>query len=120
LLRQARSAPLSRAPALPTYDPDEIDETPGAESEAVEEQILDAATAAQTTAELGAEIAILTDLEDRALRLKLSGRDTKWRELEEAILDDPIILDPATGLRRKIVIFTEPRDTLEYLAQKNL
>jgi superfamily II DNA or RNA helicase len=118
LLRRAGSAPLSRAPALPTYDPDEIEEAPGAESEAVEEEILDAATAAQTIAELEAEIAILTDLEDRALRLKLSGRDTKWRELEEAILDDPIILDPATGLRRKIVIFTEPRDTLEYLANK--
>jgi SNF2 family DNA or RNA helicase len=117
LMRQAGSAPLSRAPALPSYDPDEIDEVPGAESETVEEQILDAATAAQTIAELEAEIAILADLEDRALRLKLSGRDTKWRELE-AILDDPIILDPATGLRRKIVIFTEPRDTLEYLAQK--
>jgi superfamily II DNA or RNA helicase len=117
LMRQGGSAPLSRASALPTYDPDEIDEAPGAEAEAVEEQILDAATAAQTISELEAEIAILADLEDRALRLKLSGRDTKWRELE-AILDDPIILDPATGLRRKIVIFTEPRDTLEYLAQK--
>ena len=28
------------------------------------------------------------------------------------------MLDPATGLRRKIIIFTEPRDTLEYLHQK--
>jgi superfamily II DNA or RNA helicase len=117
LMRQAGLAPLSRVSALPAYDPDEIDDAPGAEAEAVEEQILDAATAAQTIAELEAEILILIDLEDRALRLKLSGRDTKWRELD-TILDDPIILEPATGLRRKIVIFTEPRDTLEYLAQK--
>jgi len=28
------------------------------------------------------------------------------------------MLDAATGLRRKIIIFTEPRDTLDYLAQK--
>src|ERR1700675_2101503 len=28
------------------------------------------------------------------------------------------MIDPATGLRRKIIIFTEPKDTLEYLAQK--
>ena len=28
------------------------------------------------------------------------------------------MLDPATGLRRKILIFTEPKDTLEYLQQK--
>ena len=55
--------------------------------------------------------------QDRALRLKLSGQDAKWRELE-SILDEPIMLDPATGLRRKILIFTEPKDTLEYLQQK--
>ncbi len=36
----------------------------------------------------------------------------------ESILDDPIMLDATTGLRRKIIIFTEPRDTLDYLTQK--
>jgi hypothetical protein len=117
LMRQAGSAPLMRVPQLPSYDPDELEEAPGAETEAVEEQILDAATAAQTITELEAEIEILKDLEDRALRLKLSGKDAKWRELE-AILDDPIMLDPATGLRRKILIFTEPKDTLEHLSHK--
>jgi superfamily II DNA/RNA helicase len=29
-----------------------------------------------------------------------------------------MMLDAATGLRRKILIFTEPKDTLEYLAHK--
>ena len=105
------------SPALPSYDPDELEEASGEEQEAAEEQLVDSATAAQTLAELEAEITILEDLEERALRLKLSGRDAKWRELE-SILDEPIMLDPATGLRRKIVIFTEPRDTLDYLAQK--
>jgi SNF2 family DNA or RNA helicase len=117
LLRQGGQVPLVQSPELPTYDPDDIDEAPGAEAEAAEEQILDQATAAQTLAELEAEIAILKDLEDRALRLKLSGQDAKWRELE-SILDEPIMLDPTTGLRRKILIFTEPRDTLEYLQNK--
>src|SRR5216684_1558873 len=117
LMRQGGLAPLVRSSELPTYDPDDIDEVPGAEAEAAEEQILDQATAAQTLAELEAEIAILRDLEARALRLKLSGQDAKWRELE-SILDEPIMLDPATGLRRKILIFTEPKDTLEYLQQK--
>ena len=56
-------------------------------------------------------------LEDQAFRLKQSGQDAKWRELI-SILDDPIIRDPVSGLRRKIIIFTEPRDTLEYLQQK--
>ena len=116
-MRAGRLGAARPAPALPAYDPDDIDEVPGAEAEAAEEQILDQATAAQTLAELEAEIAILTDLEERALRLKLSGQDAKWRELE-SILDEPIMLDPATGLRRKILIFTEPKDTLEYLQQK--
>jgi superfamily II DNA or RNA helicase len=117
LVRQVGSAPLTPAPALPAYDPDEIDEVTGAEAEAAEEQILDSATAAQTLMELEAEIVILKDLEDRALRLKLSGEDAKWRELE-SILDDPIMLDAASGTHRKVLIFTEPKDTLEYLAQK--
>jgi hypothetical protein len=117
LMRQAGPAPLTHTPALPNYDPDELEEAPGAEAEAVEEEIVDSATAAQTIAELEAEINILKDLEDRALRLKLSGKDAKWRELE-SILDDPIMLDAASGLRRKIIIFTEPKDTLEYLAHK--
>ena len=116
-LRRIAGGRLGRAPDLRHYDPDDLEEAPGDEVEAAEDRLVDAATAAQTLAELEAEIAILKDLEARALRLKLSGRDTKWRELE-AILDEPVMLDPATGLRRKILIFTEPKDTLEYLALK--
>ncbi len=114
--RIAVSAPL-RAPTLPSYDPDELDDATGEEAEAAEEALVDAATAAQTLLELEAEIAILRDLEARALRLKLSGQDAKWRELE-SILDEPMMVDPVTKLRRKILIFTEPKDTLEYLAHK--
>lgn len=117
LMRQPGSAPLGRAPALPSYDPDDIDEVPGAEAEEAEDQIVDQATAAATLAELEAEILILRDLEERALRLKLSGQDAKWRQLE-SILDEPLMLDAATGLRRKVLIFTEPKDTLEYLQHK--
>jgi superfamily II DNA or RNA helicase len=117
LMRQTGSAPLRHAPVLPAYDPDDIDEVPGNEAEEAEEQIVDHATAAATLAELEAEIVILRDLEERALRLKLSGLDAKWRELE-SILEESLMLDSATGLRRKVIIFTEPKDTLEYLQQK--
>jgi hypothetical protein len=117
LMRQTGAAPLSHAPILPVYDPDDIDEVPGNEAEEAEEQIVDQATAAATLAELEAEIVILRDLEERALRLKLSGQVAKWRELE-SILDEPLMLDSTTGLRRKVIIFTEPKDTLEYLQQK--
>jgi superfamily II DNA or RNA helicase len=115
--RSTASAPLTHAPTLLVYDPDELDEKPSAETEEIEQTIVDSTTAARTVAELEAEIAILRDLEERALRLKLSGQDAKWRELE-SILDDPIMRDPANGMHRKIIIFTEPRDTLDYLAQK--
>jgi len=115
-LRPFGAAPL-QARDLPAYDPDEIDEVTGAEAEAAEEEILDGATAAIDLDQLRAEIEHLKALEDQAFRLKQSGQDAKWRQLV-SILDDPIIRDPATGLRRKIIIFTEPRNTLEYLQQK--
>ncbi|MBI5313192.1 MAG: DUF3883 domain-containing protein [Methylocystis sp.] len=117
LMRANGSGVLAGGQPLPSYDPDDIEEATGAESEAAEELLVDQATAAATLAELETEIAILKDLEDRALRLKLSGQDTKWRQLE-SILGEPMMLDPATGLRRKVLIFTEPKDTLEYLQQK--
>jgi SNF2 family DNA or RNA helicase len=108
---------LMREPTLHGYDPDDIDEIPGEEAEAAEDQIIDRATAARTLADLEAEIAILKDLEARALDVKRSGQDAKWRQLV-SILDEPIMHDQTTGLRRKIIIFTEPKDTLNYLAQK--
>lgn len=117
LLRRDGFSPLSRAAPVPAADPDEFEDATPEEAEAIEEHIADQATAAATIAELEAETATLRDLEARALRLKLSGQDAKWRELE-AILDDPVMLDPATGVRRKLLIFTEPKDTLEYLRHK--
>lgn len=104
-------------PSLPAYDPDDLDEVTGAEAEAAEDEIVDRATAAATVAELEAELQTLRRLEAQALTLKLSGEDAKWRELE-SILDEPLMLDQATGLRRKVLIFTEPKDTLEYLQAK--
>jgi superfamily II DNA or RNA helicase len=116
VLRPPGSASIAHR-ELPKYDPDEIDDATGEEVETTEQQILDEATAAINLDELRAEIERLKELEDQAFRLKQSGQDAKWRELL-SILDDPIIRDPASGLRRKIIVFTEPRDTLEYLQQK--
>jgi len=117
LMRQSGSSPLGSGPAMLSYDLDDIDDVPGAEAEEVEEVIVDQATAAATLAELEAEIVILTGLEEQALRLKQSHQDAKWRELD-SILDEPLMLDPTTSLRRKVIIFTEPKDTLEYLHRK--
>lgn len=112
--RLGRPPPVTTAVA---YDPDDLDEATGEEIEAVEEAVLDQATAAQTLTELEAEIALLRDLTAQALAVRRSGRDAKWRELD-SILDHDLMFDPTTGGRRKIIIFTEPKDTLEYLAEK--
>lgn len=117
LARQGAPRPLLSAPSLPRFDFDDLQDAPADEAEAIEDSIADQATAASTLAELDAEIVILRDLEERALHLKLSGRDAKWRQLD-TILDEPIMQDAATGLRRKVLIFTEPKDTLEYLQAK--
>ncbi|MXO57943.1 DUF3883 domain-containing protein [Altererythrobacter salegens] len=117
LFRQGGGPAFSRAEAFPNYDPDDLDEVPGDEAEEAEEEIVDRASAASTIAELEAEIETLRHLEQQALKLKLSGEDTKWQQLQ-SILDEPLMLDPATGLRRKVLIFTEPKDTLEYLRDK--
>jgi SNF2 family DNA or RNA helicase len=102
------------------FDDDEdrdLDEAGGAELEEAEQQIADRATAAQTIPELEAELVVLRNLEKLANQLRRSGEDAKWRQLGE-ILDKPPMVDEATGQRRKLLIFTEPRDTLEYLADK--
>ena len=114
---EAGSGLRAQPAPLPAYDPDDLDEAPGEELEEAEERIVDQATSAQTIVELEAEIVTLTALEAQALAVRRSGQDTKWRELD-SILEHPLMFDPATGFRRKILIFTEPKDTLEYLAEK--
>src|ERR1700733_8142346 len=117
----ARAGVLQKAETFSSILEDDedrdLDEAGGKELEDAEEEIVDRATAAQTIPELEAELATLRDLEALADRLRKSGQDAKWRQLAE-ILDKPPILDEATGQRRKIIIFTEPRDTLEYLADR--
>ena len=51
-----------------------------------------------------------------ALGVLHAGTDTKWRQLDR-ILDDDLMLD-GDGNRRKLIIFTEPKDTLHYLLGK--
>lgn len=98
------------------YD-DFYDELPGDEMEDLEDEIVDAATSAQTIDELRAEIGILNQLVDEADNVRRSGTDTKWAKLR-SILDDHPSMKYEDGRRRKLVIFTEHRDTLDYLAKQ--
>ena len=118
LLRRGAAVPLEAAgPSLSPDDIDELDDAPDAEVEATENQIIDQATAAQTIAELEKEIAILRRLENLALEVRRSGQDRKWDELSALLQNNEEMFD-AHGHRRKMILFTEHRDTLNYLTEK--
>src|SRR5437899_4467108 len=105
------------APSYTEEDLDELEDAPSSEVEQAEEQVIDQATAARTIAELEAEIAILRRLEELALKVKQSRTDRKWDELSRLLQNQAEMFD-AQGHRRKLVIFTEQRDTLNYLSER--
>lgn len=96
---------------------EDLEELPEDELERLEEEVIDTASAAATIAELTREIESLEALEAKALALWESGEDTKWRELA-SVLNRPSVYDEQAGKQKKILIFTEPRDTLDYLQEK--
>ena len=97
---------------------DELDEDLSAEEyEILSEQVMDQATAAETIPELEAEILSLKDLEHQALTVVQSGNDKKWEELSYLLQDKPEMFT-ASGARRKLLIFTEHKDTLNYLVKR--
>ena len=145
LQRGGQTAPVlpSTAPSLDADAVEDLEEAPDNEVEAVEEEILDQATAARSIAELRIEIETLKGLEAEALGVRRSGTDTKWRELASLLgevftpaglaggptagrhvaePDAPYgsgsIPAPKPSPHQKLVIFTEHRDTLNYLEQR--
>ena len=116
LRRPADAASMASADSTPAadFDPDDLEEAAQEDVDAIEARVLGHATTAETVAEFEAEIDALKGLEDRARALRRDGTDTKWLELA-SLLDHPLMTE-AGGRRRKLIVFTEPRDTLEYLA----
>ena len=131
---QVVALPANGLPALDSEDVEDLDEAPDNEVAAAEEAILDQATAARSIAELRIEIETLTRLEAQALAVRRSGIDTKWRELSsllaeifttpslDHLVEEPRvpygagpIPPPTPSPHQKLVIFTEHRDTLNYL-----
>ncbi|HDY8665489.1 TPA: DUF3883 domain-containing protein, partial [Klebsiella pneumoniae] len=108
---------VSKSIVLPD-DWDELDEDLSAEEyELYSEEVADQATAAETIFELEAEINSLRELENQALVLVQSGNDKKWEELSRLLQDSPEMIN-RDGERRKLIIFTEHKDTLNYLRQR--
>jgi superfamily II DNA or RNA helicase len=97
-----------------SFDLDDLD---AEEQERLEEEVVDAATHARTIAELEIEIASLARLEEAAEKVRRSGTDRKWSELSRLLEEQPELRDAGGGYR-KLIIFSEHRDTLNYLCQK--
>ena len=94
----------------------DFDDYEDVELEELEDEAIDQATAAATIPELKSEIARLGDLEKIAAQVRASGTDKKWEELS-SILQSDAMTGP-DGMKRKIIIFTEHRDTLTYLERR--
>ncbi len=138
LQRGGQAAPILPASltALDSEDMEDLDEAPDNEVEAAEEEILDLATAARSIAELRLEIETLKGLESSALTVRRSGNDTKWTQLSSLLgeifttsaahrVTEPDApygagkIPPHTpSPHQKLVIFTEHRDTLNYLEDR--
>ena len=128
---------IAAGPALDADDVDELEDAPDNEVEATEAEVLDRATAARSITELRAEIDTLQRLESQALAVRRSGADTKWTELSSLLGEIFTPAGTAAGIaeshapygsgdipppvpspRQKLVIFTEHRDTLNYLHER--
>ena len=123
---------------LDEEDVEDLEEAPDDEVAAAEEEILDEATAARSIVELKAEIETLKGLESLANAVRHSNEDRKWRELAgqlgeiftraaiaKAAAEPDAPPSPWADIKRpqgspheKLVIFTEQKDTLNYLKRK--
>ena len=113
--QEERLSELLGSDTAPDFD--SLDELEGDEREDLETEIVDGASAASTIEELQEEIRILEKLETLARRLVTQGVDRKWSELSGLLSEASQMFD-ARGKRRKLIVFTEHRDTLNYLVDR--
>jgi SNF2 family DNA or RNA helicase len=114
--RRGREEPMDLTFGLEA--PDDVDDLPDGELEDLEEEVVDQASAAKTIAELEYEIETLRRLEHLADQVRRSGRDAKWTRLAELLQDGNAEMFDETGRRRKLIVFSEHRDTLNYLTER--
>ena len=123
-----------RGPELDSDDLEDLEDAPESEVEAAEAEVLNQATAAQSVSELRAEIETLRELERVARAVLSRSDDTKWRKLAGLLgriftraalaprIEEPAapygageIAPPRPSPGQKLVVFTEHKDTLNYL-----
>ena len=117
-LEQLRSAPARAVEDTGSdVDVEDLDDLDLDEVERLEEEVVDEATSARTIVELDAELQAVARLEQLADRVRRSGTDRKWTELAGLLDDTPEMVDEH-GARRKLIVFTEHRDTLNQLVAR--
>ncbi|HXE98734.1 MAG TPA: helicase-related protein [Solirubrobacterales bacterium] len=118
LLSGAEASDPEGGEAVGEFDEFDDEEFSAEELENLEDEFVDAATAARTVEELDAELAELRDLVSSAAGVRLAETDRKWSELRTILEDNTLSKSGAGDERRKLIVFTEHRDTLEYLKQR--
>jgi superfamily II DNA or RNA helicase len=96
-----------------TIDEEELEDAPEAERLKREEELVERLTAAETREELQTEINTLAELIRLARDAERHELETKLTELRKVMEDEQI-----QQTQEKLLIFTESRETLEYLAEK--
>ena len=118
-LREARLGmnPQKATIALGDLDDLDLDDLTDEERESLEDSAVSAATAAATIGELEVEVAVLTELVEQARIIRASPSYSKWDRLRET-LDDNDSMRDESGVRRKVIIFTEHKDTLDDIVDR--
>jgi len=96
-----------------TVDEEELEDASEAERIKREDELVERLTAAETREELQAEINTLAELIRLAREAERHELETKLTELRNVMEDEQL-----QQTREKLLIFTESRETLEYLAEK--
>lgn len=97
---------------LDDFDYDEFNDV---EMESLDEAAVDTATAVLAVGELEKELDTLRALEGVARSVRRSRVDTKWNELAGFLQSDRFTGGESP---RKLIVFTEHKDTLDYLADR--
>lgn len=116
-LREARLRSTAIGDDVDVPDWDDLEDLTDEEREALEERAIAGATNARTPEELETEIAVLDRLIVRSTAIKASPSYAKWDALRDT-LDDADEMRDDTGARRKVIIFTEHKDTLDDLVAR--
>lgn len=119
-LHEARllvSGPKNDADLEVPEDEDDLGDLTDAEREALEDAAVAAASASRTPEEIETEIKVLDRLLVKSLKVKTSATYAKWVSLRDT-LDEADEMRDSTGARRKVIIFTEHKDTLDDLVAR--